>query len=270
MACFKGEKFTITISTPLGRHKIIKIIFNKKDGSIHLSFPYFRDSKGLLSIGTLPQGETTAQIKLEKRGKITSHLVKYSHHPDGTVLFSQDRKIFSKIRKKSKALADDPGHIFTVQLQGLSGFESFAQSPAKDGQTAKERILNFHFAKGEPEATKLLAYWHTKKYVISEQDHEISKPTAYVKDKSGAVRPSFLISPLEGNLSAHSILMLMAEAIPKMSHEIESLLVFIGGFDPNAVADDLSRKTDFLAFQYPAVNYEDLKNRIGSIDFIEE
>lgn len=268
--CFKAEKFTITISTRLGRYKVLKLIFHKRDGSIFLSFPYFRNSKGIVSIGTIPRGVSKVDVNLQNKGKVTSHLVKYSHHPDGTVLFSQDRRIFSKIKKKSKPLHNNPGHIFTIQLQDLYGFEILEQYPNNDNQTDREHILNFHFNNGEPEAIKLLGYWHTKQYVLSEQNGQITKPGAPIIDKSGKVRMGFLISPLDNNPSSHSLLMLMIEAIPRLIREAGSHITFIGGFDPIDVVNDLSSDASFLAFKYPADNFEKVKNAIGSIDILEE
>lgn len=267
--CFKAEKFTITISTPTERYKILKLIFNRRDGSIFLSFPYFRDSKGIVSIGTVPRGANSIDVNLQNKGKVTSHLVKYSHHPDGTVLFSQDRRIFSKIKKQSKPLRNNPGHIFTIQLQHLNGFEMFKQNPNTDKQTSREHILNFHFSNGEPEAIKLLGYWHTKQYVLSEQNGQITKPSAPIIDKSGKVRMGFLISSLDSNPSSHSVLMLMAEAIPKLIQEVGSHLTFIGGFDSMNIVDDISRDASFLAFKYPADNFEEVKNAIGSVDILK-
>ena len=42
--------------------------------------------------------------------------------------------------------------------------------------------------------------------------------------------------------------------------------MFIGGFDPPEVMNDLSKPFSFLYMSYPAPNYETLEKRLGSID----
>ena len=72
------------------RHNILQIGF-LKDGSLVVHFPYFKHTRGLLSVVSVPQMRT-ADVSLEPGGKCTSHLVKYTHHVDGEAHFSQDKK----------------------------------------------------------------------------------------------------------------------------------------------------------------------------------
>lgn len=72
-----------------------------------------------------------ASLSLLDGGKVTGHKVKYSHHPDGRVHFSQDGKIRTVIQKKSIPLSEAEGHLFTVQLQGL---KDFGELSAKEKQ----------------------------------------------------------------------------------------------------------------------------------------
>ena len=71
------------------RVKAFQIVFGG-DGSLFITFPYFRHRTGILSVSTtLPRAQRRSQVNLEQGGKVTSHLVKYSHHPDGRAHFSQ-------------------------------------------------------------------------------------------------------------------------------------------------------------------------------------
>ncbi len=255
---YKTEKLTITISTSFGTYKILKLIFSRKDGSIFLTFPYFKNSRGLVGICSMPRGVNKTDVNLANKGKVTSHLIKYSHHFDGNVLFSQDRKIFSRIRKKSKPLTIDAGHIFTIKLQNLNGFETL-----NSAQPQKDQNLNLHFSE-QPEAIQLLGYWYAKSYINSNYEGRIS-PVMDIKNKNGEIHPGFLVSPLNAN--TNSVLIFIPKAIPRLTEESGSHLTFIGGFDSSDIVKDLSKDTSFLGFMYPVSNYEILKKTIGSIDF---
>jgi hypothetical protein len=44
--------------------------------------------------------------------------------------------------------------------------------------------------------------------------------------------------------------------------------MFMGGFDPSSKITNSNRPTRFLAFLYPADDYDELKQRLGSVDYI--
>jgi hypothetical protein len=43
-------------------------------------------------------------------------------------------------------------------------------------------------------------------------------------------------------------------------------MLFVGGFDPQEQAVDASRATSFLAFTYPADDFDELRERLGTVD----
>jgi hypothetical protein len=55
--------------------------------------------------------------------------------------------------------------------------------------------------------------------------------------------------------------------LPHLDAKRESFLLFVGGFDTKEAMDDTSRAVSFLALSYPAENVDDLRRRLGSIDF---
>jgi hypothetical protein len=71
-------------------------------------------------------------VNIECGGKVTSHLVKYSHHPDGRAHFSQDGKILTAIKRQSIALDRQNGHMFTLYIQGLHALD--VARTAKDAE----------------------------------------------------------------------------------------------------------------------------------------
>lgn len=130
---FRSEKYVVAVEIGQHRYKILQIIFGEKDGSLFVNFPYFKYARGIVSVVTFPRGSShIAQLSLELGGKVTSHRVKYSHHPDGVAHFSQDGHVFSVVRKQSIPLAKAEGHVFTVQLQQAEAFESASEKKTEE------------------------------------------------------------------------------------------------------------------------------------------
>ena len=102
----------------------MQITFSKKDGTLYVHFPYYAHSQGIASLVTwIPDNPPPANLSLIEGGKVTSHLVKYSHHPDGRAHFSQDGKVYTSIKKQSLPINMIDGHVFSVQIQGLSSYD---------------------------------------------------------------------------------------------------------------------------------------------------
>jgi len=262
LPCIRAEQFVITVITPVGRYKIIQIIFYKKDGSIFINFPYFKNSQGIVSLVTFPKDSTQpGNVSLEPGGRVTSHLVKYSHHPDGRVHFSQDGKIKSEIMKTALSLDRDVGHVFTVQIQNLSGFESYLKT--KD----KKHYINFNFPNGEPEAIKFVGHWYSDQYFLKNPKNDIRGPTPCLIDPHGNKRQGVLIATLRERRFDNFVLTLTIEPVKHLTDEPGSHLTFAGGFDSHQVVSDYKKDTQFLALIYPVNNKEELEIKIGSIDF---
>ena len=92
-------------------------------------------------------------MNLEHGGKVTSHLVKYSHHVDGRAHFSQDGKIFTTIKRQSVALEKQDGHIFSLLIQGLNALD-----PAQDDLQSSNHAA-IEFAMEPPAAVKFVGRW---------------------------------------------------------------------------------------------------------------
>ena len=117
----KSAKFDITVSVGAHAWRVCKLVFSKSDGSVFVTFPDFKETTGIVSVATLRAGARETTVDLKPEGKVASHLVKYSHHPDGTVLFSQDGLVLSQVRRKAVPLDELNGHFFTIHAQGLGG-----------------------------------------------------------------------------------------------------------------------------------------------------
>ncbi len=71
-------------------HRVAKVVFQKRDGSIFVMFPSFAHNEGFVGELSMKAGAQSASYGLAESGKVAGHLVKYSHHPDGKAHFSQD------------------------------------------------------------------------------------------------------------------------------------------------------------------------------------
>ena len=124
VVAFHSDRIVITLKADGHRHKIFQILF-RKDGSLFVNFPYFSKTQGVLAEVTVNGAPgSSCEVNLADTGRVASHLVKYSHHPDGRAHFSQDGKIKTEIKRQSVPLRDQQGHIFTLLFQGLRAFTS--------------------------------------------------------------------------------------------------------------------------------------------------
>jgi len=261
---FRSARIIVTVQVGSKRYKTLQLFFGR-ERSLFVSFPYFSHRTGILASATIPGNrQTTSQVNLQVGGKIASHLVKYSHHPDGRAHFSQDGKVRTEIKRQSVALAEQQGHIFTVLIQGLEGFDE-ADSSKDTGSSTKRTALTFQLGEEpSPGAIKLIGRWYDVAAIKLEgQTPATIGPMIPVLKPDGKQQKGFLVASPYGN--ARHVLLITCEPIPRVSPESE-LLVFYGGFSAPAIMNDTAQDAGFLAFIYPAADAEELKKTIGTID----
>jgi len=257
----RAERVVCTIRAGQLRVKAFQIIFHK-DGSFFISFPYFRHRTGLLSISSIPaNGSRESQVNLEYGGKVTSHLVKYSHHVGGRAHFSQDGKIFTAIKRQSIALDKQHGHIFSLLIQGLNALD-----PATDELQSTKRAA-IEFAMETPKAIKFVGRW------FDVNTMRFSNPTPTIGPVVPGLDPDgnrtdqiFTASPYA---NARHVLAISCIPIPTLGPEPE-IVLFYGGFSSPDIMTDPGREAGFLAFMYPVVEPEKLRERLGSVDFVRD
>lgn len=265
IAYLAAERYVVSAQVGNDAFKIFQIIFNKKDGSLHLSFPYFAYKEGILSELLIP-GSTTFPTDLSflPSGKVTTHRVKYSHHVSGEALFSQDGKIYSKIRKQSVPLKSQTGHIFTVQIWGIPSFEKASQT--KDQLSSNNRtILTFNF-NDMPNAIKFVGMWYSTRLLRKNFTGTINnEPKGTLLSPDGRTREGLLlVNPfLDGG--DRFALVLYCEILP--SKDTKEVLSFLGGFDPPDIVYNHGKETKILSLMYPATDAENLAKQIGSVDY---
>jgi hypothetical protein len=245
------------------RVKAFQVFFGE-DGSLFVTFPYFRHRVGLLSTSVIPaNGQRQSQINLEDGGEVTSHLVKYSHHPDGRAHFSQTGKIVTAIKRQSIALDKQHGHIFSLNIQGLSALN--AAHPLKDvGTSPKRTVIDFQI---EPaaEAIKFVGRWFDVSNMRFSNPTPTIGPVVPTLDPQGvSLNAIFLASP---HTNARHVLAVTCTAIPRMGPASE-MFIFNGGFDPIETMLDPNEEAGFLAFLYPLPEAEKVREKVGSVDYV--
>jgi hypothetical protein len=258
------ERYIVTVHIAQDTHKVFQICFNKKDGSLQLNFPYFAHKEGILSEIKIPGGAIfPTDLSLLPGGKATKHQVHYSHHVDGDSHFAENKKIYTKIRKKSVPLKSQSGHIFTVQIWGIPSFEKVTE---KDKIPKNNRTtLTFEFNEG-PSTLKFIGMWYSTRVLRKRHSGPLGHgPKFPFMSPDGIIREGFaLVNPFldDGERFA---LVLYCEIIP--NQDKKEALMFLGGFDPPEIVNDHSRDTTMLSFMYPAEDIDNLIKQIGSVDF---
>jgi hypothetical protein len=155
VAAVRSQRVVCVVKVSELRAKAFQIGFDK-DGSLFIHFPYFQHRTGILSSSEIPAtGERKADVNIEHGGKVTSHRVKYSHHPDGRAHFSQDGRIFTVIKRQSISLDTQNGHMFTLYIQGL-----YALEVAKTAKDAEGISVECHLRPLSCCKASVIAYFH--------------------------------------------------------------------------------------------------------------
>lgn len=265
-----SDRIVIAIETPTMRRKIFQIVFHKRDGSIFLVFPYYKHTEGLLTLATMDRKKVyPGSLSLVDGGKVTSHKVKYSHHPDGETHFSQDRKIYTVVRKKSPSFLELDGHIFTVQFQGLSDFQEITEAEPGISITPQKSIINFKFNTIEPPAIKIIAHAHRLSRLLTRIESINQTPSINMVRPNGSIAQGYLIKN-KNYINEDSIYILLhCEGIPTINPDEPSLLTLMAGFDSDRIVLDHNRDTQLLIMAYPiSGDKSTLVAQIGSVDYV--
>jgi hypothetical protein len=261
IAAFRSERVVCVVKAGEVMAKAFQVVF-AVDGSLFITFPYFRHRTGILSSSSIPAtGTRQTEVNLERGGKVTSHLVKYSHHTDGRAHFSQTGKIVTAIKRQSIALDKQHGHIFSLLIQGLHALD--AADPLKDvGASPKRTVVNFEVE--PPEAVKFVGRWFDVNEMRFSNPTPTIGPTLLTLDADGAQTNACLFASPHAN--AKHVLAVTCQVIPKLGPAPE-VFMFYGGFDPSEIMTDPTKEAGFLAFLYPLSDADKARERLGSVDY---
>jgi len=248
------------------RVKAFQVFFGK-DGSLFVSFPYLRNRTGILSASAIPaNGALESQVNLEQGGKVTSHLVKYSHHPDGRAHFSQTGKIVTAIKRQSIALDTQHGHLFSLLIQGFGALD-VAEPETDAPPTSKRHVINFELAESTPAIRFVGRWFDVNRMRFNAPTPTIGPMVPLIEPDGLTTRPAILIASPYAN--ARHVLTLSCEPIPTLGPEPE-IFMFYGGFDPEETMMDVTKEAGFLAFRYPISESDVVAERIGSVDYVPQ
>jgi hypothetical protein len=262
-----SERTTVVVGTALGLHQVCQITFGKKDGSIYVQCPYFKHKAGIvaaLEIPTEVRGAVT--YNMQEAGKVTSHLVKYAHHPDGSVHFSQDGKVRTEIRGMSFSLREAIGPVFEIHGFYLGGFETITW--AKPGRA----YLPFVFYNGLPTTIQVSAQWRRRSDIIENIQPRggTTGPLAEIQSRRTRMRgvAYFLGPPVDFPIQSHVLMIECGN--PEMPSTIDrDTLIMMGGWnvEETTLHDPGKPATSFLMAMYPVQSPEKLVYTIGTIDY---
>lgn len=285
ITALRSASFQFRIGYEGKQFKVFRLKYNKK-GDIMI-LPYFNDPRGIASICQYRIGDDS--ISLEKNGKITSHLVKFTHHISGEVLFStRTERVLPRVRRQAVPLQLVDHHFATIQLQGLEGgFEETAASTVKSPINSKDQIFTMK-AKDEDckpyKAFKIGFYYRILESLgddigrspsrsgieFVDNDISIGPTTIVMNQETRKGKNAVLVAPPEGYALCNKVMIITCEKIPQLSKEDKSMFTMIGGFNSRQSIASGQKPNEFLALAYPLSEkhktIKDLKDMIGSID----
>jgi len=257
---------TITVGTRAAHFQVCQVRFDQ-DGSIFVQCPYFPGSNGILaSLSQDPEAEGPINYDLTQGGKLTSHLVKLSHHPDGNVHFSQDGKILTVVRRKTFPLATTIGVVFQLHIYYPEKFENATEAKRK------RAYLPFVFQGGLPQAITVFAEWRRRHAMEANLDppNGVAGPvTQIINRKTGVASTVFFLMQPVGFAMRDHLLIVGVEATRPLPNVTEPTMILIGGFDPHEAAEpgQRARQTGLLFWKYPYQASDHLRSLLGSVDF---
>ncbi len=264
----KSEMFVIGIACGALERNVFQVHFGSRDGSVRVCFPYFPHTHGMVCRATMPAGTGQSDLELQVGGRVTSHLVKYSHHPDGTALFSQTGRVLSSVRKQGVPLSVIEGHAFTLHAQGLIEFATPKPKELRDAVPNRRRTrLTYRFNDQLPASVKFVGRLHSLAALSEMVPGGQIQPQMHTVDLDGKLCATFVCAPPDDFAGPDRLLLLSCDPLPALDRERKASIVFLGGFDPPAIVNDIAVPSSVLAFSYPVADADTLRQRLGSIDW---
>lgn len=260
----EAQKITVCVGTPLAVHKVCHITFGR-DG-IFVQSPYFHRTEGLASRVELGEGPPY-QFKLEEHGKVTSSLVKLTHHLDGIVHFSQSGRVRTEIRRRSFRLDTSIGLLFEIFAFWLRGFVVVDASEVRRNHA----WIQFKSRGDHVFGVNVRAEWRRKSAIeanIQPATGTAGPHSTLIDRRTGASFGAFFVGAPAGSPLASHCLILSCQDSPIPSDVRQPMLLLVGGWDPAEIADGDPpvRQAGCLAALYPVQSPDELRDRLGSID----
>jgi hypothetical protein len=267
LSYFRAEQFTVILADEeQGRTTQLLQIQMRKNGQIFAQCPYFAPSAGLVGeCEAVVDEKMNGQIRLGEVGVTTSHLVKYSHPIDGKAHFSQDGKVYTRIRRQSFRLDSAGGHLFEFHLFGLSSFATLVP-----GEERKKRVYLPFATLNATRAATIVGEWIPKARLrqwAREMGSTFGPIGNLPYDRAGNPYLACLLGHPNPDLDRYGLLAISLSPVEPPSTISQPQLLMLGGWDGGALSMQPGDSVGFLAFMYPAGNIDEMKRRLGSIDY---
>lgn len=128
-----ANRFVVLFRAEGSYRKLFSIQFERRDNGLgyYVHLPYFAHTRGILSTISI-NGAGPRRYSLRPTGTTTTEKLKYTHHPDGEAHFSQDGKVYTRVRTQTTPLHHYEQHLFTVNFWGVEHFELAQAKDLKD------------------------------------------------------------------------------------------------------------------------------------------
>ena len=266
-----SRRTVIGIGTPVAPLYVCQIVFNKRDGSVFVLFPHFRQRDGIATVVRLGDGGAARKsVSFTDEGKVTSHLVKYSHHPDGRVHFSQDAKVRTEIRRQAKFRLDGPiGKLFQLHaLFPVGGFLPLDESTMRSGRPH----LVFNYPQEIPSAVRIAAEWRRKVDVASwsEPTGTPIGPKERLQHRvTGGRGGAYFLGQPDGYPLQEHLMVIFCDRVDVPTGVARPMIIFTAGADADEVkrTGDVAPPSEYLAATYPVADRAAMERVVGTIDF---
>jgi len=256
-----AERYVIAVRTTSGSRKLFQIVPSKSDGSLYITFPYYKHGGGQMGEVQLAANETyPSGLTVGDGFSVSTHYVKYSHHPSGLAQFSLSGKVRSSVRKASVPLSDASGHLFTFMVQGLDKFD--VKEPEEKGKL-KRGLVEFGLDCDESQSLKFVGHYYSERELAARTTFNSDMPWMLAVKPDGSRVMALALATTYFHNGERRYLMLSAERVQQITKSQEVFMCFMGGFDPPDVAFNHSVPSTFLMFIYP-IDAE--KSTLASID----
>lgn len=259
MPVVRAAVHNIVVEDPLGWHRLAKIGFGR-DGSIYLMFPSLRGLSGVVASATAGATPGVVQtIDMLDVGHTTSHLVKFSYHPDGRVHFSQSGKVKTAVQGLADPLSQKLGHIFTARFQGIGEFGP--QRSNDKSHTALFRALD-----GNVDAAGLACWRYDVAPLEGGAERFFTGEPNGIRYPDGRLQKGVFIAPPADDPYATFVLLLAVYFPGRFTEEFRAGMVFIGGFSSARMESGEGPSKSLLLAQYPCPDRITFAEGVRSID----